>query len=112
MSRQYKRGEVYWGELDPVRGAEISKTRPCMIISSTALNAVRKTVVIVPLTTTSSPPNWPLLLNVHSISPTSKARIEQLRGVDKSRLGKYMADVSDDDMQAIDVALLKVLALK
>ena len=111
MSRKFKRGEVYWGELDPVRGAEIAKTRPCVIISSTALNAIRKTVVIVPLTTTPSPPNWPLVLNVHSISPTSKARIEQLRGVDKSKLGKYMADLSDEDMEAIDVALKKVLVL-
>jgi mRNA interferase MazF len=111
MSRKFKRGEVYWGELDPVRGAEISKTRPCVIISSTALNAVRKTVVIVPLTTTPSPPSWPLVLTVHSVSASSKARIEQLRGVDKSRLGKYMADVSDEDMVAIDVALKKVLVL-
>jgi mRNA-degrading endonuclease toxin of MazEF toxin-antitoxin module len=52
-----------------------------------------------------------LVLTVHSVSASSKARIEQLRGVDKSRLGKYMADVSDEDMVAIDVALKKVLVL-
>lgn len=112
MSKSYKRGEVYWGSLDPVVGSELAKTRPCIIISATKLNAVRRTVVIVPMTTTKNAVTWPLLINLPSQSPFSKVRTEQLRVVDKSRLGQYFDTVSDADLEAINDALKKVLEIK
>jgi mRNA interferase MazF len=111
MSNTIKRGSVYWTALDPVRGSEIAKTRPCVVVSAEEINAVRRTVVIVPFTTTPSPVQWPLVLAVPSAGPTSKARIEQLRGVDKSRLGKYIGEIGDADMQEIGRALKQVLVL-
>jgi mRNA interferase MazF len=46
-----RRGEIWWTELDPTRGSEIQKTRPCVIVTSDVLNARRRTVVVVPLAT-------------------------------------------------------------
>lgn len=43
--RPPRRGEVFLVELDPTRGAEIQKTRPCVIISPDELNAHLRTVL-------------------------------------------------------------------
>ena len=56
------RGQVYWVELDPVRGAELAKTRPCVILSTEEVNQYRHTVIVIPLTTTTSQAVPPLLL--------------------------------------------------
>lgn len=112
MSKTYKRGEVYWGKLDPVVGSELAKTRPCIIISASKLNAIRRTVVIVPMTTTKNPVTWPLLINLPSQNLESKVRIEQIRVVDKSRLGEYFDSVNEADLEAINDALKKVLEIK
>jgi mRNA interferase MazF len=45
-----RRGEVWWAALDPVRGGEIGKTRPAVIVSNDMANRSRNRVQIVPLT--------------------------------------------------------------
>ena len=49
MVEQY---EVYWVELDPTRGGEMAKTRPCVVVTPSDLNMYLTTVVIVPITST------------------------------------------------------------
>ena len=44
------RGEVYWVNLDPTIGAEIKKTRPCLVVSPDDMNAVLPRVIVAPLT--------------------------------------------------------------
>ncbi len=43
------RGSVIWVARDPARGAEIPKTRPCVIVSREIANEVSETVTVVPL---------------------------------------------------------------
>ena len=43
------KGALVWVSLDPARGAEIPKTRPCVIVSRTEANDVSSTVTVVPL---------------------------------------------------------------
>ena len=45
------RGEVWWVDLNPTKGSEINKKRPCVILSADILNQRRRTVVVVPLST-------------------------------------------------------------
>ncbi|MFX5611461.1 type II toxin-antitoxin system PemK/MazF family toxin, partial [Acinetobacter baumannii] len=47
------RGDVYWVDLDPTRGAEIQKKRPCVLVSLSTINQVRRTVIVVPLSTSA-----------------------------------------------------------
>ena len=111
MTAGMKRGDVYWVELDPTRGAEIAKTRPCVILSASEINQHRKTVVVVPLTNTATPPTAPLLIATPSAGATSKARIEHIRAVDKSRLQRKVGALSDQDLRLIEDALRSVLRL-
>jgi mRNA interferase MazF len=45
------RGGVYLVQLDPTRGSEIRKTRPCLAVSPDELNDHLRTVIVAPMTT-------------------------------------------------------------
>ena len=59
MVNQY---DIYWIDLDPTRGSEIQKTRPCVIISPDEMNHNINTVIIAPLTSKSK--NYPTRVKV------------------------------------------------
>lgn len=111
MSQTVARGQVYWVELDPVHGAEIAKTRPCVVLSAEEVNQHRRTVIVVPLTTTKAPAVPPLLLAVPSMGADSKARIEHIRSVEKSRLKTLIGEIGDEDLAAVEAALRRILRL-
>jgi len=105
------RGEVWWVELDPTRGFEIQKTRPCVVITGDAINRYRNTHVVVALSTTA-PKRWPLYVPVPSVSPHTQAVIDQVRAMDRGRFRKRKGVVSQADMQRIEEALREVLELE
>jgi mRNA interferase MazF len=112
MSAAVQRGQVYWVALDPVRGSEMAKTRPCIVLSSDEINRRRHTVVIVPLTSTPELAHFPLVIEVPSAGIGSKVRSEHLRGVDKSRLGRLIGQVSESDLHEVTRGVAKVLGIK
>ena len=107
-----QRGEVHWVQLDPARGSEMAKRRPCVILSPREINDHRRTVVVVPLTTTETPAIFPLLVATPSMGVSSKVRTEHIRAIDKSRLSGFITDIWADDLQEINRALCQVLAIK
>jgi len=107
-----QRGEVHWVQLDPARGSEMAKRRPCVVLSPREINDHRRTVVVVPLTTTETPAMFPLLVHTPSIGANSKVRTEHIRAIDKSRLSGYITDIGANDLQEINRALRQVLAIK
>lgn len=111
MRPTYQRGQVYWTQLDPVKGHEQAKTRPCAILSDTLINQRRGTVVVVPLTTTPAADFFPLLISMPSMGASTKARTEHIRSVDKSRLGRLEGALSEQDMDELGRAIGKVLKL-
>lgn len=104
------RGSVHWINLEPAQGAEIKKTRPCVVVSIDPINRARHTAVVIPLSS-SAQPRPPLTIPVMCDNRPSVAVIDQIRTVDKSRFSGKMCDVSEREMQAIDSALLIVLGL-
>ncbi|MBI4736357.1 MAG: type II toxin-antitoxin system PemK/MazF family toxin, partial [candidate division NC10 bacterium] len=50
-----RRGEVFLVDLNPTRGREIRKTRPCVVVSPDELNAHLRTFIVAPLTTGGHP---------------------------------------------------------
>jgi mRNA interferase MazF len=106
------RGQVHWAQLDPARGSEMAKRRPCVVLSVREINDHRRTVVVLPLTTTETPAVFPLLIATPSVSASSKVRTEHIRAIDKSRLSGYITDIGSDDLAEIERALCKVLGFK
>ncbi len=105
-----KRGEVWWVDLDPTRGGEIQKTRPAVILTVDALNRARRTVVVVPLST-SATPRPPIVVSVPSAGSDSVAVCDQVRAVDKVRLIRRICTLSEPDLQALASGVRHVLGL-
>ena len=106
------RGQVHWAQLDPARGSEMAKRHPCVVLSVREINDHRRTVVVLPLSTTETPAVFPLLVATPSVSSSSKVRTEHIRAINKSRLSGYITDMGSDDLAEIERALCKVLGMK
>jgi mRNA interferase MazF len=78
------RFDIWWTDLDPVRGSEYAKTRPCVVVSPAELNESLKTVVVMPMTTVSR--SWPFRLPVLLEGQVGQVCVDQIRVIDKSRL--------------------------
>ena len=105
-----KRGEVWWVRLDPSQGSEIAKTRPCVVVSADAINERRRTVVVVPFST-SPTPHPPLLIQVTSDGKKVVAVVDQIRAVAKERLESKLGRLSLEEMASLEHAILRVLDL-
>ncbi len=81
-----ERYRVYWASLDPVRGGEMAKTRPVVVISDDAMNRNLGTVVVCPLTT-SLHPRWPSRVQARVGGREAEVAVDQIRSLDKARLG-------------------------
>jgi mRNA interferase MazF len=106
----FERGEIYWADLDPTVGGEMSKRRPAVIVSITLLNATRRTVLIMPLST-KGVHRLPLVVAVPSAGANATARIDQVRAVDKSRLHGLMGKLTREEMDLICQGLRVVMEL-
>lgn len=95
-----RRGEVWWVDLDPTRGSEIRKTRPAVVLTVNALNRARRTVVVVPLSS-SATPRPPIVVPAPSAGDGSVAVCDQLRAVDKTRLTRRAGELSGEDLKAV-----------
>jgi mRNA interferase MazF len=101
---------VWWVNLDPTRGSEIRKTRPAAVLSADALNRVRRTVVVVPLSTGRAP-RPPIVVATPSAGTDSVAVCDQVRSVDKSRLIRCTDHLASPDLRAIEDGIRAVLEL-
>jgi mRNA interferase MazF len=78
------RFDIFWIELDPTKGSEISKTRPCVVISPNDVNTHLTTVVVAPITSTIR--KYPTRVGCKLQGKTGEIALDQLRAVDKTRL--------------------------
>jgi mRNA interferase MazF len=96
----FKRYTVHWVNLDPVRGSELRKTRPAVIVSLDVLTRALETVVVCPLTTRLHP-DWRTRLSVKIRGKPAEIAADQIRAVSKSRLGKKLGFLSARDAAAL-----------
>ena len=112
---QIRRGEIYWANLDPPIGSEISKTRPVLIVSNNINNRYAATVSILPITSTTSkvyPFEVFLPKSEGNLSNDSKAKANQIRTLDKQRIGKKIGEISEEKLAEIEVAVLNHLGIE
>lgn len=79
-----RRGEVHLVALDPTRGSEIRKTRPCLVVSPDELNLHLRTAIIAPLTSVGRP--YPFRVSCKFQGKQGFVVLDQLRTVDRERL--------------------------
>ncbi|MBI4560212.1 MAG: type II toxin-antitoxin system PemK/MazF family toxin [Candidatus Hydrogenedentes bacterium] len=78
------RFDVFLVGLDPTVGTEISKTRPCLVVSPDELNQVLATALIAPITTRFR--DYPCRVTCKFRRKTGQIALDQIRCVDRERL--------------------------
>lgn len=100
--------QLYVVNLDPTVGAEMQKTRPCLIVSPDEMNTYLRTVIIVPLTSIQRglPTRVLIKATVDSgLGNDSYAAIDQIKTVDKSRLSGPIGVISEAEKQSVSSIL-------
>jgi mRNA interferase MazF len=87
------RGDIYLVSLNPTRGSEIRKTRPCVVVSPDELNAHLRTFIVAPLTTGGHP--YPFRVCCHFEDKDGHVVVDQLTAVDRDRLIKRLGVLAD-----------------
>lgn len=109
-----KRGEIYWAELSPTLGSEISKLLPVLIVSNNINNEFAATVTILPITSKTER-IYPFEVVLHSgegnIQSDSKIKANQIRTIDKIRLGEFIGNISESKMKVVEQAIIVHLSI-
>lgn len=104
----YKRGEIWWVDLQPVIGRGTDKQRPCLILQNDIGNQNSSTTIIAPFLRGRK--NYPFVVNV---IPTSENKLDQdrhlnlsqMRAVDTQRLKKKQGNLENTYWNAIEKAV-------
>ncbi len=86
-----KRFDVWFVDLNPTKGREINKTRPCVVISPNEMAAL-STVLMAPMTTKGF--KFPCRITCRFKGKKGLILLDQIRAVDKSRLVKNLGTIS------------------
>jgi len=92
VRRPVARGEIWLAALDPTIGAEIQKTRPCVVVSPPEMHDFLRTVAVAPMTTGSHPAPYRIPLRFRG--KDGLILLDQLRTLDKQRLMRRLGAVS------------------
>ena len=79
-----RRDEVWLVRLDPTKGSEIQKTRPCLVVSPNEINEHLRTVIVAPMTTTFR--SYPSRVTLRFQGNEGQVALDQIRAVDRQRL--------------------------
>lgn len=104
----FARGDVHLVQLDPTRGSEIRKTRPCVIVSPDDLNGHLRTVIVAPMTTGGRAYPWRVACRFQNRA--GFVAVDQLRTVDDERLVKRLGRLSPEATLEVLDALQRLVA--
>jgi mRNA interferase MazF len=103
------RFDIYLVSLDPTRGSEINKTRPCVVISPDEMNHNIKTVIIAPMTSSSK--KYPTRTPMEFQGKKGQIVLDQIRTVDKDRLIKRIGRLKKNTYKKVVSILQEMFEL-
>jgi mRNA interferase MazF len=98
-----KQFTIYWCNLEPTFGRQMKKTRPCVVVSPDEMNESLGTVVVVPLT--SIVRSLPFYLPVTYNNRPGALACDQIKTIDKQRVGELFADLNSKDKTDLSTIL-------
>lgn len=111
-----RRGEVWLGNLNPNRGAEVGKVRPVLIVQADFLIAQGDpTIIVLPLTTLVRRSKEPLHITISArdgLEQACQVMPEAPRTLDRRRLIEGpIARLDDAEMRAVERTMKAVLGM-
>ena len=109
-----KRGEIYYADLSPVIGSEQGGIRPVLIIQSGKYIKNSPTIIVAAITSKLTKPQMKTHVPIteNGLPMKSIVLLEQIRTVDKSRLGDYIGRLERTAMEAVDRAIVFSFGIK
>jgi len=106
------RGEIYWADLNPVRGREQAGMRPILILSHDLFNRKSETVIVLAITSQPQKAGFPLTLALPSdkLPKRSWVKISQVRTISVDRLGSRIAAVASETLDQLLDGLLELIS--
>lgn len=106
------RGEIWWADLDPVRGHEQAGTRPVLIISHDVFNQRSGTVIALALTSQPPAAGYPLTYRLPegTLPKPSWVKMSQIRTLSVQRLSNRAGAIAPDDLTEIIDGLNEIIA--
>lgn len=107
-----RRGDIFWVNFDPSKASEIQKTRPALVCSHDIMNEKYNRVIVAPITSNLKKVySFEYAIKNHS-SISGKIMFDQIRSIDKLRLGKQEGCLSFDEMNEIGIILKFILGIQ
>lgn len=106
------RGEIWWADLNPIRGREQAGIRPVLIISHNVFNERSGTVIAVALTSQAQVAGFPLTYELTSarLPKRSWVKISQIRTLSVERLSTKMGQVLSEELDTIIDGLNEIIS--
>ena len=92
MQVHVNRGDVLLVNLDPTRGREIKKMRPCLVVSPDELNGNLQTFIVAPMTTGGH--EYPFRIPCRFMGKNGFIVLDQIRTVDRERIVRVLGQLS------------------
>ena len=105
------RGEIYWADLNPVRGREQAGLRPVLVLSHDLFNRKSETVIAMAITSRPQKAGFPLTwaLAPGVLPKPSWVKISQIRTISIDRLGKRIAAVAPGILDQLMDGLIELI---
>ena len=104
-----KRGDIYFADLSPVVGSEQGGVRPVLIVQNDVGNKHSPTVIAAAITSRLGKTKLPTHIDINAekvgLERDSVVLLEQIRTIDKRRLGEKMGHLNDEVMGEVNAAL-------
>ena len=114
--KEIKRGDLYYADLRPIIGSEQGGIRPVLIIQNDIGNHFSPTVIAASITSRKRKQRMPthvfLPVGTKGLRSDSVVLLEQVRTIDRSRLGDYIGRLDETTMEAVDTALAISIGIK
>ena len=106
------RGEVYWADLNPVRGREQAGNRPVLILSNNLFNRRSGTVIAMAIASQPQRAGFPLTLELPEdcLPRPSWVKISQVRTISTGRIGKRIGEVDALELNRIVDGLTELIS--
>lgn len=104
------RGDIVGINLNPKKGDEVGKIRPCIIISDNEANQILDTIIVVPLSTQLIDDMLPFRLRLtkrDSLDKDSDILLNHIRTISNKRVTSFIGKITDNEYKLIITNLCK-----
>lgn len=112
---EIKRGEIYWADFSPTVGSEQLGVRPALIIQNNIGNKFSKTVIVAIITKQNKndlPTHVTLEKEKYSLDYDSVVMLEQIRTIDKYRIGEKISVLDPEKMVEVEKKIMISLGIE